>query len=431
MSEQLLKSLVDNDFQVCRFCLQSNMEELFDIYEKMPGNIDIISIHTTVRNVLSLFDIQVARNDTYPNFICRQCRDLLFSIQKFRESVKKSAQNLAQAKLLREFPNLKFVESSDCKYLQKNVNIELVERDVLLEQNEGKFSEEIFIDDENDAAFMTSKITQNFKEENKNDLVELSENEYTDTEWIMYEEINIPTEQEGTEAIYLDESQHGIESSIDSMSTEVALDLKNERPNVSKSASKHHTAPKICPVCGITSTAMVVHMRTHSKFRPYSCESCSKCFYTSNKLRCHIKTAHTGERNFQCEICQKAFKLKKTLNTHMMSHISKKSHVCSVCKKCFLFRWALAKHARTHTGEKPFVCDLDGCGKSFVSSSNLRQHQKTGAHLRLPWKDACDECGKLFQSKYALRTHRKVHELTGNTKKSDGLVNVVTIIASV
>ncbi|XP_058835298.1 zinc finger protein 180-like [Topomyia yanbarensis] len=458
MSEFLFKSLVENNFRVCRFCLQSNEKELCDIYENIFGKTNLVSINTTVRNVLALLDIQVTQNDTYPNFICRRCRDLLFSIQQFRETVQKSAQHLAQAKLLKEFPNVKFVDSLDSTQEQDMVKteLELEEESVSAEQVEDVeiTVEEILVENEKDSDQET-EISRSFQEEqnkaaiqltiealtdeNEKDTVqgmennqsvqdeqsmasdEIVKNEYIQTEWIVYEQIDIPPEQEEyTETLYLeDESQHEEGSPIDYKSAAMFLDIqKDDEQHAPKANSKRHcSAPKICPICGTTSTAMVVHMRTHSKLRPFACHSCSKSFYTSNKLRCHIQSAHISERSFQCEICEKAFKLKKTLNAHMMSHLSEKSYACSLCQKSFLFRWALAKHQRTHTGEKPFVCTLDGCGKSFVSSSNLRQHQKTSAHLRQPRKDACDECGKLFQSKYALRAHRKVHELKEMRRK--------------
>ena len=37
---------------------------------------------------------------------------------------------------------------------------------------------------------------------------------------------------------------------------------------------------------------------------------------------------------------------------------------------------------RTHTGERPHVCTYQNCSRAFVSSSNLRKHEKT-MHNRL------------------------------------------------
>ncbi|XP_055625770.1 zinc finger protein 572-like [Toxorhynchites rutilus septentrionalis] len=427
MSLSVIKLLVNNHSRVCRFCLESNPEKLSDVYEQILGESNVASISITIRNVLSVLGLQITLDDPHPKLICRHCREFLFAIHDFREESLQSIQLLDKARLLKEFPDVTFddiVEGDSVIGESEHKS----EHSVSNEVEEEGIVEALEEESENGDIPLTTTLTEeevvvnpengdriDIKEEEL--YVEQTKEERDESEWIMFEEIEIGEEQEDDmEPIYLEEEQDShqeFDQTLYSSSTMTPADQESQSNacvEVDPSETYKPSASKKCPICGITSTSMVVHMRTHTKIRPFVCEICSKGFYTSNKLRSHISSVHHKERNFRCEICGKAFSMKKTLNAHMMSHLAEKSHVCTMCSKSFLFRWALAKHERTHTGERPFVCTLDGCGKSFASSSNLRQHQKTGAHWKQPREDVCKECDKVFQSKYALRAHKKIHE---------------------
>ncbi|XP_055531871.1 zinc finger protein 14-like [Wyeomyia smithii] len=396
MTSELLKTLIECDLKVCRFCLQSSEKELFNIYSKIKHKRKRnFGIDTAIFKLLNLLDISVSQTDAYPKLICRECKELLSSIQRFRETVQKSAQVLAQARLLQGFPDEKFVEGSEYKCNET----EMVEIEA-----------DVFYCNSDKASSAAPEEVVVIKEEQTNPDVEFVEPEYTDTEWVVYdEELDNTHEQEAGEPYEEEQPQENDDLQEEHITAEE--DGSVEMSSETQSKQKKSVTKRLCTVCGIASTAMIVHMRTHTKIKPFKCEICSKCFYTNNKLRSHIKSAHTNEREYHCQICEKSFVLRKTLKAHMMSHESEKSHVCSYCPKSFLFRWARAKHERTHTGEKPFKCTLDGCGKTFASSSNLRQHQKTGAHQAQDGtREECKKCGKQFISKFALRAHHKNHE---------------------
>jgi len=77
-----------------------------------------------------------------------------------------------------------------------------------------------------------------------------------------------------------------------------------------------------CSVCGkrlSSSTAVKVHMRSHSGHRPYSCNVCNAQFLQLGHLSNHMRR-HTGERPYTCQVCQRAFAQPQHLQKHRRLH---------------------------------------------------------------------------------------------------------------
>ncbi|XP_026500167.2 zinc finger protein 558-like [Vanessa tameamea] len=158
-----------------------------------------------------------------------------------------------------------------------------------------------------------------------------------------------------------------------------------------------------CPATFRGYSALFQHRKVHSGAQAYHCEYCSKPFRRRTGLINHIR-AHTGEKLHSCTICFKNFVQKAQLSTHMKRHKGDKSYLCQECGKGFSVKSDLTVHQRTHNGEKPYACHL--CEKTFATSGNL------SIHVRIHNKEVkytCPECQRGFVTYSSYTVHVKRH----------------------
>ncbi|XP_068598206.1 zinc finger protein 568-like [Brachionichthys hirsutus] len=100
------------------------------------------------------------------------------------------------------------------------------------------------------------------------------------------------------------------------------LQIRNIRslnpPHSAQGIQRWHS----CKECGkgfSFACQLEVHMRWHTKEKPYSCTACRKSFTTVSMLKRHHRI-HTGEKPFRCLVCGKCFNQSAHLNTHFRLH---------------------------------------------------------------------------------------------------------------
>uniref|UniRef100_A0A7N4PKU4 Zinc finger with KRAB and SCAN domains 5 n=1 Tax=Sarcophilus harrisii TaxID=9305 RepID=A0A7N4PKU4_SARHA len=116
------------------------------------------------------------------------------------------------------------------------------------------------------------------------------------------------------------------------------------------------------------------------------------------------KKPSTGERPHKCDECGKSFIQSAHLIQHQRIHTGEKPFKCDECGKSYNQRVHLTQHQRVHTGEKPYQCPL--CGKAFRVRSHLVQHQSVHTGEK-PFQ--CNECGKSFGRRSHLAGHLRLH----------------------
>lgn len=209
--------------------------------------------------------------------------------------------------------------------------------------------------------------------------------------------------------------------------------LAHKESHGSLQSSKNGSTTKAgieCSVCGkilMTQGGMMTHKKMHSESPKYRCDECQKEFFQKVNLINHAKTHNIQNRSYSCNKCEKKFFEKSHLQRHQNFHNVSREFECSTCHKFYKTERCLKVHKQVHNPMhmRPFRCSVDGCNKSFLSSSKLKQHGNIHTNTR-PFQ--CKHCPRDFTNypnllKHTIRRH-KVDHRTG--KPLDKIPDYVT-----
>ncbi|KAI8478063.1 hypothetical protein Bbelb_442040 [Branchiostoma belcheri] len=147
-----------------------------------------------------------------------------------------------------------------------------------------------------------------------------------------------------------------------------------------------------------------------SESREFKCDQCPKSFNWKSNLIRH-QMSHDEQKRFPCENCDKVFTDPSNLQRHIRSqHVGARSHACPECGKTFATSSGLKQHQHIHSSIKPFTCEV--CLKSYTQFSNLCRHKRMHADCRQQIK--CRDCGQLFSTMASLNKHRRFCEGRNN-----------------
>lgn len=96
-----------------------------------------------------------------------------------------------------------------------------------------------------------------------------------------------------------------------------------------------------------------------------------------DKMQGNDKDGKSKGRPHACKVCSKSFLRKSNLVDHLRLHANLRLYQCEYCDKSFVQAGNFKSHLRIHTKERPFKCTL--CPKTYNQSSALKVnkiHQK-------------------------------------------------------
>ncbi|CAL8080189.1 unnamed protein product [Orchesella dallaii] len=138
-----------------------------------------------------------------------------------------------------------------------------------------------------------------------------------------------------------------------------------------------------CEHCGkefISKLTFNRHMTTHTDERNFTCETCGFATKNMQMLKSHIINKHTGVRNQVCAECGKKFLLPCHLRVHMRSHTKEKPYQCEVCGLRVTQLATLDRHRmKKHNLFKRYDPEAASYAANVSSSNNAKESSQPAA----------------------------------------------------
>uniref|UniRef100_A0A8C9VXS2 C2H2-type domain-containing protein n=1 Tax=Scleropages formosus TaxID=113540 RepID=A0A8C9VXS2_SCLFO len=145
----------------------------------------------------------------------------------------------------------------------------------------------------------------------------------------------------------------------------------------SSNGEDQDTTTFVCPCCHVTlpdQRSLEIHMVSH--ITPQQATNVLSRVAVNNGME--VLRGNwvdpLSRKMLKCIECEKTFRHRSVLELHMRIHSRDKPFQCKVCGKAFKFSSYLQQHLIIHTGQKPFKCP--DCGKDFAFLQNMKTHQR-------------------------------------------------------
>ncbi|KAJ0170819.1 hypothetical protein K1T71_013591 [Dendrolimus kikuchii] len=116
-----------------------------------------------------------------------------------------------------------------------------------------------------------------------------------------------------------------------------------------------------------------------------NCEVCGKFLANDVQARRHYESEHPGTeflKRYMCDVCGHTTRQYANLMVHMRTHTREKPYGCPHCDRRFSMPSNRDRHIVVHTGEKKYQCQH--CNRRFTQSSAVKLHIQT-VHLKIPY----------------------------------------------
>ena len=124
--------------------------------------------------------------------------------------------------------------------------------------------------------------------------------------------------------------------------------------------------------------------------------------YQENQVETLLERVSAGDK--KCSICKKSYYSTQKLKNHLRKrHLGKTSYQCEDCKRYYGDSQSLKVHRRKHSklGEESVEFTCKQCKKFFASVGKLNQHMEKHEDIKCPY------CQKGFAYRRTMLTHAK------------------------
>ncbi|KAL0853064.1 hypothetical protein ABMA27_012839 [Loxostege sticticalis] len=174
--------------------------------------------------------------------------------------------------------------------------------------------------------------------------------------------------------------------------------------------SSHEVGSYPCEKCGKVFTKCAykqLHLQTvHLKAKRNKCTICDETFRDYYQKQKHLLAVHgEKQKEYKCNFCSRSFVTSSNLRSHeRRNHIKSQTYTCDVCDYTSFSKDSLTRHLICHTDEKNFKCQV--CKKTYARKKTLTEHMRIHNNDR---RFPCQYCDRAFIQKCSLKGHMKTH----------------------